>query len=565
MCKMKKINKIILGATPIIYLYFVFSFIYDFCLVRFADLLGKSIDYVNKSKEEFKEYAIEFIIITLISIVLIVVFKTSKNYSLKKIFYTLRSRLVASILNKDVGIFCEFNVDYYVGALVNDVKIIEEQYITALLDSVTSMALLIFSAIAMFKINIESAIFVLIVSSLAVFVPMFFNPKLQKLMGEYMEENNKYLQEITEQVEGYETFKNYNKMNYVEERFSQNNNKLLIKKNNAYLFLEILMTCIDIFGNVITMGILIFGMFMALKGKMSVGSVFSLMIISGFVVSPISELSQVAPKILGTKEVIDKYNKCCANIKNYKKKAEFDNKICCRNENLTIDDRKLLSDVNVEFIKGKKYAVVGGSGSGKSTLVKSLLGFYTKLEGNVYYDMAKLSDIDKNSVFNKITYLAQNSELFDGTVRDNLTMFNNSRYSDNVLYEVLELVNMKDKIIELEKRLDTVLKEKGNNFSGGEKQRIGIARALLKGNNVFVMDEITSALDYDNYINVERILLSIVDATVISITHRLEAKVLKAYDCIFVMDKGQLVESGSFDELMRLEGYFANLYNAQLL
>ena len=124
---------------------------------------------------------------------------------------------------------------------------------------------------------------------------------------------------------------------------------------------------------------------------------------------------------------------------------------------------------------------------------------------------------------------------------------------------------MKDRIDELDNGLDTVLAEKGSNLSGGEKQRIGIARALLKGNNVFVMDEITSALDHDNYLNVERILMSLVGATVISITHRLEAKVLRAYDKIFVMDKGKLVESGSFDELMDNEGYFRELYEAQAL
>ena len=565
MHKMKKINKIILTTTPIIYVYLILVFIFQYCGVRFVDLLGKSIDYVDKSGEEFTAYSIEFILTALIMVFLLFIYARAKNYSLKRIYYNLRSKLGLSILNKDLGTFYNFNNDYYIGALVNDVKIIEEQYIASLLECVTSVGLLILSAISMFRINVESAIFVLFVSSLSVFVPMFFTPKLQKKMGKYMEENNKCLQDITEQIEGYETFKNYNKVNFVEDKFIFSNNRLLKIKNNAYLFMEMLMVCLGILSNVIIIGILIFGMFMALNGKMSVGSVFSLMIMSGFVVSPISELAQMVPKILGTKEVIDKYNKCCEDIKSNKKNASFDNKISCNNENLTIDERKLLADINVEFVKGKKYAVVGGSGSGKSTLVKSLLGFYPNLEGDIHYDMNNLNDIDKNSLFNRITYLAQNSEMFDGTVRDNLTMFDNARYSDNVLYEVLDLVNMKDRIDELDNGLETVLVDKGSNFSGGEKQRIGIARALLKGNNVFVMDEITSALDYDNYINVERILMSIVGATVISITHRLEAKVLRAYDNIFVMEQGKLVESGSFDELMGLGGYFTELYNAQVL
>ena len=562
---MKKINKLIFSTTPLIYVYCIFVIAYIAVNVKFCDLLGKSVDVAGKSTSDFKRYAIEMIVVALLTVVLVLSFKIAKNYSLKKVFSRLRSNVGLSIVNKDFGEFNKNDEEYYVGSLVNDVKIIEDQYITPLLEAVSDIAMLFLAGFTMFSINVECAIFVLVISVLTVFVPMFLTPKLQSKMASYMESNNKFLQEVTEQVEGYETFKNYNKVCFVKENFKKSNKQISKSRQNAYAFMEMIMASLNILTNVLVIGILIFGMLMALSGKMSIGSVFALMYMSGFVISPITETAQYIPKMLGTKKVIEKYNQVCENIKSGNKKVEFDEIIKCENETLTIDDRKLLSNINVEFVKGKKYALVGGSGSGKSTLVKSLLGFYPDLEGNIYYDNDKLNDVDKNSLFDKITYLAQNSEMFEGTVRDNLTMFNNSRYSDKVLYEALELVNMKDRIDELDNGLDTVLAEKGSNFSGGEKQRIGIARALLKGNNVFIMDEITSALDYDNYLNVERILMSLVGATVISITHRLEEKVLRAYDKIFVMDKGKLVESGSFDELMDNEGYFKDLYAAQAL
>ena len=562
---MKKINKLIFSTTPLIYVYCIFVIAYIAVNVKFCDLLGKSVDVAGKSKSDFKRYAIEMIVVALLTVVLGLSLKIAKNYSLKEVFSRLRSNVGLSIVNKDFGEFNKNDEEYYVGSLVNDVKIIEDQYITPLLESVSDIAMLFLAGFTMFSINVECAIFVLVISVLTVFAPMFLTPKLQSKMASYMESNNKFLQEVIEQVEGYETFKNYNKVCFVKENFKKSNKQISKSRQNAYAFMEMIMASLNILTNVLVIGILIFGMLMALSGKMSIGSVFALMYMSGFVISPITETAQYIPKMLGTKKVIEKYNQICENIKSGEKKVTFDEIIKCENETLTIDDRKLLDDINVEFVKGKKYALVGGSGSGKSTLVKSLLGFYPDLEGNIYYDNDKLNDVDKNSLFDKITYLAQNSEMFEGTVRDNLTMFNNSRYSDKVLYEALELVNMKDRIDELDNGLDTVLAEKGSNFSGGEKQRIGIARALLKGNNVFVMDEITSALDYDNYLNVERILMSLVGATVISITHRLEAKVLRAYDKIFVMDKGKLVESGSFDELMDNEGYFKDLYAAQAL
>lgn len=562
---MKKINKIILGTTPLIYLYAMFAIVYVGMGVKLTNLLGNAIDVSNKSRSEFKSFAIEIIIVALLVGIMGYLQKIIRNYSSKRIFARLRNKAGISILNRDFGAFSENKEEYYVGTLVNDIKMIEDQYITPLLDSIVEIGMLFFASFTMFSTNVVCATFVLIVCMISVVAPMYVTPKLQKKMANYMNANNQFLQEVTEQIEGYETFKNYKKVDFVKSKFKDSDKKVSKERYNSYVFMNLIMECLGILGNVIILGILIFGMVMALNGTITIGEVFSLMLMSAYIITPISNTAQYIPQILGTKEVIKKYNEVCENIKSGNKKVEFDEIIKCENETLTIDDRKLLDDINVEFVKGKKYALVGGSGSGKSTLVKSLLGFYPDLEGNIYYDNDKLNDVDKNSLFDKITYLAQNSEMFEGTVRDNLTMFNNSRYSDKVLYEALELVNMKDRIDELDNGLDTVLAEKGSNFSGGEKQRIGIARALLKGNNVFVMDEITSALDYDNYLNVERILMSLVGATVISITHRLEAKVLRAYDKIFVMDKGKLVESGNFDELMTNEGYFRELYEAQAL
>lgn len=562
---MKKINKIILGTTPLIYLYAIFAIVYVGMGVKLTNLLGNAIDVSNKSRSEFKSFAIEIIIVALLVGIMGYLQKIIRNYSSKRIFAGLRNKAGIAILNKDFGEFSENKGEYYVGTLVNDIKMIEDQYITPLLDSIIEIGMLFFASFTMFSTNVVCATFVLIVCIISVVAPMYVTPKLQKKMANYMDANNQFLQEVTEQIEGYETFKNYKKVDFVKSRFKDSDKKVSKERYNSYVFMNLIMECLGILGNVIILGILIFGMVMALNGKITIGEVFSLMLMSAYIVTPISDTAQYIPQILGTKEVIKKYNEVCENIKFGEKKVVFDERIKCENETLTIDDRKLLSNINVEFVKGKKYALVGGSGSGKSTLVKSLLGFYPDLEGNIYYDNDKLDDVDKNSLFDKITYLAQNSEMFDGTVRDNLTMFNNSRYSDKVLYEALELVNMKDRIDELDNGLDTVIAEKGGNFSGGEKQRIGIARALLKGNNVFIMDEITSALDYDNFLNVERLLMSIKGATVISITHRLEAKVLRAYDNILVLDNGKLVESGSFDELMENEGYFKDLYAAQAL
>lgn len=562
---MKKIIKMILTTTPLIYVYFLAYFIYVISNVIFVNLLGCSVDMASKSNNDFCNFFWKLILATFISMILLILTRYLNNILQKKIFIKLRSQVSTSIICKNLHEYNKNTSDYYFGLLVNDVKLIEEQFIKPLFDIVCEMILLVVTAITMFSINIETAIFVIIVSALPIVIPMLFSSKLQEKMGKYMIANNKFLNDTTEEIEGYETFCNYGEIDFVKKRFTKSNEKLNKKKKEAYLFLEVLMNELAVISSLVIIGILIFGMYMALNNKLTIGEVFSLMLMSGFVVEPLGQIAQSVPQLLGNKDLINKYIDCCENniIKN--KKASFNKEICCKNSTLTINDSRILDEINISLKKGKKYALVGGSGSGKSTLVKALLGQYEEVSESIFYDSDMISNIDANSIFNDVTYISQVSCVFTGTIRDNLTMFNSKGYSDSVLYEVLELLNLKTKIDSLDNGLDTVLQENENNFSGGEKQRISIARALLRGKKIFILDEITSALDYDNYINVERVLMSIVGATVISITHRLEAKVLRAYDNIFVMEQGKLVESGNFDDLMELGGYFTELYNAQVL
>ena len=217
----------------------------------------------------------------------------------------------------------------------------------------------------------------------------------------------------------------------------------------------------------------------------------------------------------------------------------------------------------MSFEKGKKYALVGESGSGKSTIIRSLLGYYDNYTGDVCYDQYNQKDIVLSDIYREITYVPQNTIIFNGTLRENLTMFDNDRYSDSVLYEVLELVNLLDCVKKLEKGLDSIISDNQNDFSGGEKQRLAIARALLKGKKIFILDEATSALDYKNYLIVEEILFRIKGSTVISVTHRYDKKVLKNYDKIYVLKEGGLVEEGNFNHLISNKGYFSTLYYTQ--
>lgn len=239
---------------------------------------------------------------------------------------------------------------------------------------------------------------------------------------------------------------------------------------------------------------------------------------------------------------------------------EFNDKIEIRNLTYSFDNnRNILENINLDLHKGKKYAIVGGSGSGKSTLIKLILGYYNNYNGNIYIDGIDNRKIKRKSIFNICSIIHQNVFMFDDTMKNNITLYNN--YSDKVVETSIEKAGLNDLINKLDGGINAKINENGNNFSGGEKQRIAIARAFVKGSNMLILDEATSSLDNETAYNIEDSLLNIKDITCLVVTHRYNSEILRRYDKIIVIKDGKLCETGTFDELMDKKNYFYSLYN----
>ena len=223
-------------------------------------------------------------------------------------------------------------------------------------------------------------------------------------------------------------------------------------------------------------------------------------------------------------------------------------------------DRKILHSVNITFPKGSFTAIVGESGCGKSTISAILMGRNKGYEGNITIGGTSLSEISEESLMNNLTYVSHQSYLFKGTVRENLLMACPNAGEDT-LWQVLEQVNLAD-FLRSEKGMDTQLNEKASNLSGGQCQRLALARALLHDSPVYIFDEATSNIDVESENDIMAQIHALAKTkTVILISHRL-ANVVKA-DNIYVLEKGNVAESGSHAELLTKNGTYAKLWNAQ--
>ncbi len=235
--------------------------------------------------------------------------------------------------------------------------------------------------------------------------------------------------------------------------------------------------------------------------------------------------------------------------------------IRCENLRFSYEaDREILHGVDLEFPQGSFTSIVGESGCGKSTIAAILMGRNKGYTGSVTVGGAELRDLNETSLMKKFTYISHQSYLYKGTVRDNLLM-GKPNAEDAELWTALEAVKLAD-FLRSEQGLDTRLTSRGENFSGGQRQRLALARALLHDSPVYIFDEATSNIDVESENDIMALVHELAKAkTILLISHRL-ANVVHS-DRIYVMDKGNITETGTHRELLKNKDHYAQLWNAQ--
>ena len=322
--------------------------------------------------------------------------------------------------------------------------------------------------------------------------------------------------------------------------------------------------------NLLRNGILLLMLYLIYAGRITVGEFFSLFIYSFFIFGPLQELGNIINIYRETEVSLENFNK----ILNTPKEKKPDNpKIISRITHLKFNsvsfkhqsaNRNALNNISFDTKIGETIAFVGPSGSGKTTLVKLLVGLYQPLEGDVLYNTSSYHDIDLDQLRERIGFVTQDTQLFSGSIRENL-LFVRPDATDEECMDVLQKAACQSLLARAEKGLDTVIGEGGVKVSGGEKQRLSIARALLRRPNILIFDEATSALDS---ITEEEITRTIRDVSnmenhiTILIAHRLST--IMHADKIFVLERGQIIESGKHAELLEEKGLYYAMWRQQI-
>jgi len=311
---------------------------------------------------------------------------------------------------------------------------------------------------------------------------------------------------------------------------------------------------------------LLIGGFMALDGEINVAMYSVLLFITQRLLWPLTELGDtfdLYQRAMASFKRINALKNTQPDIQNGSIEAGSIEKIIALEDvNFSyVDNFPVLNNVSINIKKGSTTAIVGSTGSGKSTLIKLLLRLYDVKAGKIKFDDIDIKDLNIHSLRKTIGLVSQDIFLFEGTVFENIA-YGNLEASNGDIWKAAKLSESDEFINLLPNKEDTIVGERGQKLSGGQRQRISIARAILKNPEILILDEATSAVDNETEAAIQRSLDTLKEGrTVIAIAHRLST--IRNADIIYVLEKGQIVESGTHEELVKLKKVYANLWDVQ--
>ncbi|MBB5172579.1 thiol reductant ABC exporter subunit CydC [Texcoconibacillus texcoconensis] len=392
-------------------------------------------------------------------------------------------------------------------------------------------------------------------------IPAFFALRRRRLASEMREKRGELSTEVTEFLYGFRDLKIHQQLASQEEALTTSSEKYIQEQEQSGIHTLYSQSLNQMVSFIVTWSIVAIGAYLVTEGSME-GVFLAMLIMISLTVfedsTPMAAFpSHYEDSRRATSRLLSVVDDPAEAVQAEETKRNLDTEgafpIEINNVSFAYEreGRNMLEDVSLSLPAGSKTAIVGPSGSGKSTLIQLLLKVYPVQEGDILIDGVPLNDVSEESMWQGANAVLQDNHFFYGTIRDNLQLAGDE-LTDEDMEAVLEKVKLHSFSV-----IDSVL-EKGENLSGGEKQRLAMARAMLKGAPLWLLDEPTSSLDtlteQDIY---DQLFAQAEDDTVVLVSHRLTG--LERMDQIIVMDRGKIIESGTYEELMERRGYFYEL------
>ena len=483
----------------------------------------------------------------------------------------LQTDMLKSFIKADTEIIENKHSGKYISNLNFDVmqitKLLSEAYLSIFKDGLTLLGLLC----VMFFQNWKLSLIAIIMIPLATITAKILGKRMGKVTTQAQEKSGDLNRYLIDLFKNHKIIKIFQRENFEKSRSEKFVNDL--KEKSAKIAAVYIRSApiMEILTGIMIAALIFYSGKLIISGELAINNFFSFLAAMMLAYQPVKTLTKVnvaisqgfsaAERIL---PIIDIENEINLNEQGEKLTIEEGN-IVLDNINFSYKsnpENKVLQNKSVKFTGGKMTALVGHSGSGKSTLLNMMPRIYLPTSGNIYFDNQDISKVNLMSLRNQISIVDQNTTLFDDTVFNNIKYARPDANKEDIL-EAAKLSMCDEFINNLENGFETMIGENGVKLSGGEKQRLSIARAFLKNSRIILLDEATSSLDSDTEEKIQKALDKLtINKTTIVIAHRLST-ILNS-DNIYVVDNGKIIDSGKHDELLDKSKIYKNYYQRQI-
>lgn len=577
----KRLMKYMKGDYLNIVIVFIFSIFSTVFLIVGPKIMGKATTEIFDGvmrKISNPQDGIHFSRVLRIVIILAILYTISSVFSYlqsyimsgvaQRISYNLRKEISEKFNRLPISYYDKNSRGDIISRVTNDVDTLSQTLNQSLMQVVTSIITVIGVFIMMLSINVLMTIAALIILPLTMFVLMFVIRKSQV----YFKMQQKYLGQINGKIEesfaGQALIRGYNGEKFEEIEFNSINSKLYNTGWKSQFLSSIMMPIMMFVGNLGYVIVSIFGGYMAINGKITVGDIQAFIQYMRSFTQPLNQLAQIMNLLQSTVAAADRIfdfldeEEVDFSQTEVITDEEFEGHIKFENIRFGYEkDKIIIKDFNLDVKPGQKIAIVGPTGAGKTTLVKLLMRFYSPNSGRILLDGKDISKLNIDNYRSNFAMVLQDTWLFSGTIMENLR-YGKLDATDEEVYKAASAAYADRFIMTQKYGYDTVLSEDTKNISQGQKQLLTIARAILSNPRILILDEATSSVDTRTEELIQGAMDNLIkDRTSFIIAHRLST--IRNADLILVLNDGDIVEQGSHDELMAKDGFYKKLYNSQ--
>ena len=530
--------------------------------------------YITKlTIENGIQYALLLTVALVISTFL---FKNAFNYFASQhltkikngVLHDLREKMYDKIISLPISYYSEKRKGDVMARMLGDVNEVQNSFFIILELIVKEPLTIVFAIVAMMRISLELTLFVFIFIPISGFIITKIGKSLKSKSQNVQKENGYLISIVEESLGGLKVVKSYNSEGYFKSIFNDSIDRLL-RLNNSIGKKNNLASPMSEFMGIVTIAVLLwYGGNLVLIDKTLNGALFIVYLGLAYnILTPAKAISKASYAVKNglaaaerVFEILEVEN-TIVNKPNAVKKESFTEKISIENINFKYEAENVLKNFTLDVPKGKTVALVGQSGSGKSTIANLLTRFYDVQEGSVKIDGIDIKDMTLESLRDLMGLVTQDSILFNDSIKNNIRLGKQDATDDEII-DALKVANAYEFVAALPNGINTNIGDAGGKLSGGQKQRLSIARAVLKNPPIMILDEATSALDTESEKFVQVALENMMqNRTSIVIAHRLST--IQKADKIVVMHKGEIVEQGTHDELLTLNGTYSKLVMMQ--